>query len=207
MRQSVRRGSSRRVLAVVAGAAVATLILAEPVPEAHAQTFNDAIQRALGNNCQGLSGSSGSYQGALDSSICGASGPAGPSSSAGASIASQTVRQQGADERRIRLRLEEQRQALGEGGVRAASADPGFQMGKLGLFVTAEGEWVRKDVTRFEPGFSSDAGGVIVGADYRVLAWLTAGLALSYLNTHGDFNGNNGDFSTDAYGVDRKSVV
>jgi len=65
--------------------------------------------------------------------------------------------------------------------VLAASADPSFQLGKLGLFITGEGDWVRKDVTRFEPGFSSDAGGVIVGADYRVLPWLTAGLALSYL--------------------------
>jgi len=111
------------------------------------------------------------------------------------------VREQGADERRIRLRLEEQRQARGEGGALAASSDPSFQTGKLGLFITAEGDWVRKDLTRFEPGFSSDAGGVIVGADYRVLPWLTAGLAFSYLNTHGDYNGNNGHFNTDAYGV------
>jgi len=74
-------------------------------------------------------------------------------------------------------------------------------LGKLGLFVTGEGDWVKKDVTRFEPGFSSDAGGVVVGADYRVLPWLTAGLALSYLGTHGNFNGNNGHFNTDAFGV------
>jgi outer membrane autotransporter protein len=42
---------------------------------------------------------------------------------------------------------------------------------------------------------------VTVGADYRVLPWVTAGLAFSYLNTHGHFNGNNGHFNTDAYGV------
>jgi outer membrane autotransporter protein len=111
------------------------------------------------------------------------------------------MRQQGPDQRRIQLRLEEQRQARGEGGMLAASADPSFQMGKLGLFITGEGDWVRKDATRFEPGFSSDAGGVIIGADYRVFPWLTTGLALSYLGTNGNFNGNNGHFNTDAFGV------
>jgi outer membrane autotransporter protein len=202
MRQSMRMRPSGRVWAVVAGAAVAALVLTEPRSDAHAQTFNDAIQHALdgggGSACTGLKGP---YQGALGSVCASPSGPGGPGTSSGASVASQTVREQGADERRIRLRLEEQRQARGEGGVLAASSDPSFQMGKLGLFITGEGDWVRKDVTRFEPGFSSDAGGVILGADYRVLPWLTAGLAFSYLNTHGDYNGNNGHFNTDTYGV------
>jgi len=110
MRQSVCRGSSGRVWALVAGAAVAALVLVGPGSKAHAQTFNDAIQQALDNGCAGLSGTSAPYQGTL-SSICipvgGGVGAAGTSS--GASIASQTVRQQGADERRIQLRLEEQR--------------------------------------------------------------------------------------------------
>src|SRR5438132_504765 len=83
------------------------------------------------------------------------------------------------------------RQAGAGGGVLGPSSDPGAQMGKLGVFVSAEGDWVRKDVTRVEQGFSSDAGGVTVGADYRVLPSVTAGLAFTYLNTHGDFNGNN----------------
>jgi outer membrane autotransporter protein len=187
----------------VAAVAVATAVMTGP-GSAHAQVFNDVIQDVLTNTetrgCQGLKGP---FQGTL-SSIC--SVPAGnltapgPGTPSGASIASQTVRQQGADERRIQRRLEEQRQTGGE-GVPAASADPIFQLGKLGLFVTAEGDWVRKEVTRFEPGFSSEAGGVIFGADYRVLPWLTAGLALSYLNTHGNLNGNNGNFTTDAFGV------
>jgi len=158
MRQSARRGPGRRVWAVVAGVAVAALVLAGPGSEAHAQRFNDAIQGALDNNCEGLRGP---YQSSL-SSICTAI-PVGPGSSAGASIASQTMRQQGSEQRRIQLHLEEQRQARGEGGVLAASSDPSIQMGKLGLFITGEGEWVEKNVTRFEPGFSSDAGGVIVG--------------------------------------------
>lgn len=199
MRQSMRGGPSGRVWAVLAGAAVAALVLAGPGSEAHAQTFNEAIQRALDNQCQGLSGPNGPYQSSL-SSICSAV-PVGPGSSSGASIASQTMRQEGLDQRRIRLRLEEERQARGEGGVRAASADPSIRMGKLGLFATGEGEWVQKDVTRFEPGFSSDTGGVIVGADYGVLPWLTAGLALSYSLTHGDFAASGGHFTTDTYGV------
>ena len=197
MRQSVRRG---RDWAVVAGVAVAALVLVGPASEAQAQTFDDTIQRALNGGCDGLNGPK---QGTLGS-ICSATGPSGPAgagSSTGASIATQTVRQQGADERRIHLRLEEQRQSRGEGGVLAASADPSFQIGKLGLFATAEGDWVHKDVTRFESGFSSQAGGVTVGADYGVLSWLTAGLAFSYLNTHGNYNSNNGNFTTNAYGV------
>jgi outer membrane autotransporter protein len=185
----------------VAGVAVAALVLAWPGADVQAQRFNDAIEHALNGDgtimCAGLPGPK---QGTL-ASICTALATAGAGTSAGASIASQTMRQQGADQRRIQLRLEEQRQAGPEGGVLAASADPSFQLGKLGLFVTGEGDWVRKDVTRFEPGFSSDAGGVIVGADYLVLPWLTAGLALSYLYTHGDFTGNNGNFNTDAFGV------
>jgi outer membrane autotransporter protein len=186
---------------VVAGAVVAALVLAWPGSGAHAQRFNDAIQGALDGDgltmCVGLPGPK---QGAL-AAICTNLATAGPGTSAGASIASQTMRQQGADERRIRLRLEEQRQAGREGGVPGASADSSFQLGKLGLFVTGEGDWVRKDVTRFEPGFSSDAGGATLGADYLVLPWLTAGLALSYLHTHGDFTGKNGNFNTDAFGV------
>jgi outer membrane autotransporter protein len=192
----------------VAGAAVAALVLVGPGSKAHAQRFNDAIQFALDNGCLGLSGpasppTNAPYQGTLRS-ICfipAGSGAGAAGESSGASIAAQTVRQQGADEQRIRRRLEEQRQAGREGGMLAASADPSFQLGKLGLFITGEGDWVRKDVTRFEPGFSSDAGGVIVGADYGVLPWLTAGLALSYLGTNGNFTGPNGTFNTDAFGV------
>jgi hypothetical protein len=154
MRQRTWGRPSGRVWAAAAGAAVAALLLAGSGSCAQAQTFNDAIQCALDNNCQGLRGRSDPpsiilYQGTLDS-IC-SSGPAGPGTSAGASIASQALGQQGADQRRIQLRLEEQRKASREGGVLAASADPTFQLGKLGLFVTGEGDWVKKDVTRFEP--------------------------------------------------------
>ena len=95
MRQSVRRG---RDWAVVAGVAVAALVLVGPASEAQAQTFDDTIQRALNGGCDGLNGPK---QGNL-ASICSATGPSGPAgagSSTGASIATQTARQQGADER------------------------------------------------------------------------------------------------------------
>ena len=195
----MRQRTWDRVWAIGAGVAVAALLLAESGSDTQAQTFNDAIQGALQNQCSGLSGPGGSYQGTLNTICSNVPGAVGTSS--GASIASQALGQQGADQRRIQLRLEEQRQAGREGGVLAASADPSFQLGKLGLFATAEGDWVKKDVTRFEPGFSSDAGGVIVGADYHVLPWLTAGLALSYLGTNGNFTSNTGHFSIDAFGV------
>ena len=162
MRQRTWGRASGRAWVAVAGAAVAALLLAGSGPYAQAQTFNDAIQGALDNNCQGLHGQQFSspilYQGTL-STICGGNGSlgSGAGTSAGASIASQALGQQGADQRRIQRRLEEQRQASREGGVLAASADPTFQLEKLGLFITGEGDWVKKDVTRFEPGFSSDA--------------------------------------------------
>ena len=191
----MRRGLRVRIWALVV-AAVTALVLAQPGSFAHAQTFNEAIQQALvisgSGSCNGLKGP---YQGGLQN-ICN-SIPAGPGSSSGSSIASQTMRQQDLDQRRIQLRLEEQR----EGGVRAASADPGSQFGKLGLFVNTQGEWVDKDVTRFEPGFSSSSIGAILGADYRVLPWLTTGLAFSYMNTDGHFfQASGGHFSTDTYG-------
>ena len=198
--------TSARVWAIV----VVALGLAEPRSDAHAQTFNDAIQGALdgapgsGTACNGLKGP---FQGSLNSICTAPPGAGGAGASAGASIGSVTMRQQGADQQRIQLRLEELRQTGREGSGLAASADPSFQLGKLGLFVTAEGDWVRKDVTRFEPGFSSDAGGVIVGADYGVLPWLTAGLALSYLGTNGNYTGNNGHFNTNALGVTLYSSV
>jgi hypothetical protein len=78
-----------------------------------------------------------------------------------------------------------------------AGLDAGAELVSRGLAL----DETKKDVTRFEPGFSSDAGGVIVGADYRVLPWLTAGLVLSYLGTNGNFTSNTGHFSTDAFGV------
>jgi hypothetical protein len=122
---------------------VAALLLAGSGSYAQAQTFNDVIQGTLDNYCQGFLGPEFPppptlYQGTL-STICGGGGAAGAGTSAGASIASQALGQQGADQRRIQLRLEEQRQASREGGGLAASADPTFQLGKLGLFITARG--------------------------------------------------------------------
>src|SRR5712691_2487664 len=132
MRQRARKGLGGRVWAVLARMAVSALLLMEPPSEAHAERFSDAIQKALDNSCDGLAGPK---RGSLDS-LCAASGPAGATTSVtGASIATQTVRQQGADERRIRLRLEELRQAGAGGGVLGAGADPGSQLGKLGVFV------------------------------------------------------------------------
>ena len=184
----------------MAGVAVTVLALAELGSHAQAQTFNETLQGALDNQCQGLRGPKTGNLETICKPLPGP-GPVSGASSSGSSIASQTMRQQDMDQRRIQLRLEEQREGRAEGGVRAASADPGSQSGKLGLFATAEGEWVDKDVTRFEPGFSSSSVGGIVGADYRVLPWLTTGLAFSYLNTDGHFfQASGGHFSTDTFG-------
>ena len=196
MRQA-DRATRRGRRGFVVGVVLAALALLATPPDALAQTFNDAIQDALVDNCSRLTGP---FDSSL-SSICsfGPSGTAGVSS--GASIAAQTPRQQSLDERRIYLRLQEQREAAREGGVRAASADQSTQMGRLGIFMTGELEFVNKDVTRFEPGYDSDAKGLIFGADYAVLPWLTVGLALSYSMVHGDFDEGGGHFTNDIYGV------
>jgi len=96
MRQRTWGRLSGRVWAIFAWAAVAALVLGGPGSDAYAQTFNDAIQGALDNNCQRLPGP---QQGTLFT-ICGGGGSlgSGAGTSAGASIASQALGQQGADQ-------------------------------------------------------------------------------------------------------------
>src|SRR6267143_2756521 len=92
MRQILRG----RVRAVLVGAAVTALALAGPGSPADAQTFNDAITGALSNQCDGLRGPKQGNLATICSSI-----PVGPGTSGGSSIASQTMRQQDLDQRRI----------------------------------------------------------------------------------------------------------
>src|SRR5262249_58781751 len=118
----MRQRTWDRVWAIGAGVAVAALLLAESGSDTQAQTFNDAIQGALQNQCSGLSGPGGSYQGTLNTICSNVPGAVGTSS--GASIASQALGQQGADQRRIPLRLEGQRPARPEGRAPAAGPPP-----------------------------------------------------------------------------------
>jgi outer membrane autotransporter protein len=168
---------------------------------AGAQSFDDAIHRALDLNCGGLSGPPSSppfnYQGNLFN-IC--NGPSGPGTTAGASIAGQGNEGAGSEARRLLLRLQEKRQEASLGGVRAASADQSFQQGRLGVFFTSEFEWVNKDNSPNEPAFDSSSKGFIGGVDYAFFPWMIAGAAVHYSYLDGDFKSNGGSFNTQSYG-------
>lgn len=191
---------TRGVAGLFTGIAAAALLLGLAPSAAQAQSFNDAIQGALGFQCRGLRGSppSADYQSSL-SDICG-SIPNVPGSSSGGSIAIQGNSQEGSEQRRILRRLEEKRQEARDSGIRAASADSG-QMGPLGFFLTSEFEWINKSASPNEAGFDSDSKGAIVGFDYGLTKMVTVGLAIHYSRADGEFDGQGGSFHTDNLGV------
>jgi outer membrane autotransporter protein len=188
---------------VMTRAAVALLVAlglaVAPNSAAEAQTFQKAMADALDNQCLGLSGPSGTYDSRLDS-IC-TSIPTGPSVSSGSALASITLRQSSADERRILGHLQEERLAQRDGGVRAASADQTARAGRLGFFLTGEFEFIEKDITNYSAGFKSNSLGVILGADYQVLPWITVGIALAYSHVEGNFSQDGGHYNTDNFGA------
>src|SRR3989304_8997604 len=101
--------------------ALSAFLLVAPAPPAQAQTFNEAIKRALDGNCAGLKGSAASsYDGSL-ADIC-AIPPTSSGASSGAGITLLTTHQATAGERRVRERLGEARPAPATGGRRGAPA-------------------------------------------------------------------------------------
>ena len=70
----------------------------------------------------------------------------------------------------------------------------------VGLFAAGFVESLNREVGVYQQGYESTIMGVTGGADYRFSKQLTAGLALTYANTNGDFR-NGGNFSTNSYGV------
>ncbi len=68
------------------------------------------------------------------------------------------------------------------------------------LFLSAEGETLDRDVTPFEDGYDSDVWRVTVGTDFQPNDKGTVGLAFTYSNHKGDFEGG-GDFDNESYGV------
>ncbi len=188
----------RRAPGLIKGVVAAALLLGLAVSGAQAQSFNDAIQGALGFQCRGLSGVSGTYQSSL-AGIC-TSIPVVPGASSGGSIAIQGNSQEGTEQRRILMRLEEKRQEARDGGIRAASADSA-QMGPMGFFLSSEFEWVNKTSSPNEPAFDTNSKGVVVGFDYGLTKMVTVGLAILYSRVDGEFGGQGGKFHTDNLGV------
>lgn len=179
------------------GVVGAALLLGLAATGAQAQSFNDAISGALDFQCRGLSGPAGPYGPHL-AAICG-NIPVVSGSSSGGSIAIQGNSQEGTEQRRILMRLEEKRQEARDGGVRSASADSG-QIGRFGVFVTSEFEWIDKSPSPKESGFDSNSKGVVVGFDYALSKMATVGLAVHYSRVDGNFDGQGGSFNTDSIG-------
>ena len=178
--------------------ALSAFLLVAPAPPAQAQTFDEAIKRALDGNCAGLKGSAASsYDGSL-ADICAIPATSSGASS-GAGITLLTTQQVTAEERRVRERLREARLALATGETRAAAADS-VQMGRLGVFASGEYERFEQDATRFTTGHESDTKGITFGADYALTSSLILGIALTTSRTTGEFDEHGGSFATDSWG-------
>lgn len=70
----------------------------------------------------------------------------------------------------------------------------------LGLFAAGFVESLDREVNVHQDGYKSTILGFTAGADYRFSRQVTAGLAMTYSNTNGDFR-NGGNFNTNSYGV------
>jgi outer membrane autotransporter protein len=173
---------------------VAGLVTADP---AGAQSFREAVERALDNQCFGLQGTVGGYRPKLAEFCAGGGGGRGTAS--GATLTSP--RDSGTyDERRVFERLEERREARGESELRAAAADTkSLSLGPFGLFASGQYQYVDQDGNRYESGYRSNEGGLTVGGDVA-LAPVIAGLALSFSEIHGTYDQKGGAFTTDVFG-------
>lgn len=120
----------------------------------------------------------------------------------GGAITSQSGRGPAVEERRVKERLQEERDEKDEAQGGGASSDGtySFNVGGLGVFVSGEYERFDKDITRFEPGYDSDMESVTVGADYLFGKRFIAGIAFRYANINGEFDSSEGSFDTDSYG-------
>jgi len=172
---------------------VALLVTAALAVPLGAQTFQDAFNGALNNNCAQLGGATGGPYGSNLGNICAPLGPT-PIPGTTSSSASLSVDTQAAgDEQRLLRRLRERR----DGTAASADSFPGLR--GLGVFASAEYQTFDKDVTRFEPGYSRDTWGGTIGADYSFGGKGLIGLAFSYSHQDGTFDNNGGSFDTSAY--------
>lgn len=187
-----------------------SLLLAMPfilVPlSAKAQSYDDAINALLGNECTGLNGGPrdteqiagvGSGLNAICGASFGANPPPGSSSSSSGSGASATSAARQVVQKRIQVAREAEDAVTA--GASSETVTDVFSAQGLSVFVSTGYEYLSKDETRFEDGYDSDNIDFTLGADYRVTDWLIAGLAFNYTYTAGDFDGG-GDFETNRFG-------
>ena len=151
------------------------LVLASPV---HGQTFDSAITNAIGTTtvmpANGLACTTGTPTGNL-AIICNGIPTLQGTASSGSTTALSAERVIAEERKAERL------------------------IGPVNLFASLEYERLDKDVTTFEPGYTTKTWRVAVGADYAFSDRLLAGGALKYSEDDGTFDAG-GDFKTDYYG-------
>jgi len=141
-----------------------------------------------------------------------------PTSQASAVQATETNRQIGTIEERLKELREKQLKELRDSrtGMRVESIGPprarqiaslsglepggqvlvaqnqapalAYSTGPLGLFATGLGQFGSRDLTTSENGYSFNNAGFIAGGDYRITPTLIAGLAFGYTRSNTDFN-------------------
>ena len=193
------------------GVVVLSLFVLSLAQPAVAQPLNQAMRSAINQNCTALGAGSGNTVGSLTAmgfgpnlaALCadlpsGLLGPGFTSNGglAGGSITGQTTPGATEEDRRLLLRMKERRdRAQSLSGAASADTDRG-----LGVFVSGEFERFDKDVTQFEPGYTSNAWSGTVALDYLFTSSVLAGAAFNYGNTHGTFDQRGGSFDTDSFG-------
>lgn len=176
----------RRGMPIMLGA----LLLSTPSVEA--RSLDQQIIFLLDDGCKELTtaiGANGSIGGTLGNLCVSAGGGTGGASQGGSAGATQTA--PGAVQERLLT-------ARGEEGEMSASVSE--LMPGLSLFISGGYESLDKDVTFFEDGYDSDIQSFTVGGDYQFTDKVMAGMAFTYSNHDGDFEGG-GDFDNDSYGV------
>jgi outer membrane lipase/esterase len=180
----------RRLRVTTAMVLVAGGLLLSSAAPANAQGLNDVLIRLLSNNCAQLGVPT---VGPL-ATLCPVGIPTtGSASSAGASATVESRLGESEEQRRESRRLAERRAG---GGGSPDQPGTGF-----GVFVNGDYQFLKKDNTRFETGFDQHTAGTTVGLDYSFRGRAIVGVALSYAHEFGDFNGVNGGFDNDRYGI------
>jgi outer membrane autotransporter protein len=145
------------------------------VSAAQAQTFDDEIRRALLGGCVAMGGVGGSFGPNLAALCAGISGTVTGSASSG-STTTLSRESTPVEEKRVER-----------------------VMGPFNVFLSGEYERFDKDVTRFEPGYKTNTGRALIGADYSFSDRMLIGAALKYSRDNGRFDAG-GHFDTDSYG-------
>ena len=182
-----------QLISAVGAFTAAILLLVSPdVWAQRGITLDEAVSAALSNSCAALGGTGGNYGPGIGApasitSLCPTAASGSVQGTSGGSVTAETREGAPDEERRVRQRLREKR-------------DAATKLRGLSLFVTGDYEAFDKRITKFEPGYSSDRWGGTLGADYSFTDWAVAGIAFSYAHVDGTFRRSRGGFETDSYG-------